>query len=583
MRRGTKPSKAKVESERPAASKSRKSENASVRDLEERLAQSLEREKATGEILRTISQASIDLQAVLESVAESAARLCGATEAIILRVEHGRLRLAASYGLMPTTWQPDVALPITRGMPSGRAVLDRVTVHVKDLLAAPDTEFAEAKARARLRGTEQFIRTVLAAPLVRNETSIGVIVVRRAHVQAFSDKQISLLKTFADQAVIAIENVRLFKELEARNRELTETLEQQTATSEILRVISNSPTDIQPVFEAVAESAARLCETNDVAIFRRDGDLLRLVAHHGAIPEDSIGEFTIPLVRGTASGRAVLDGCTVHIADMQAQAKEFPEGSAFARQLGQRAVLSVPLMRDNVAIGTIALRRTEANLFSDRQVGLLKTFADQAVIAIENVRLFTELQEKNRALTQAHGQVTEALEQQTATSEILRVISSSPTDVQPVFDAIVRSAVRLCDALFGTLATFDGELLHLVATYNWRPAALDIASRMSSMSPSRVSISGRVVLERDVVHVPDVELDEEFGRDIGRAVGFRGALGVPMLRDGVLLGVIGVGRAESGPFSEPQIELLKTFADQAVIAIENVRLFTELQARTQDL
>ena len=541
------------------------------------LAEALEQQMATGEILRVISSSPTDIQPVLDAVAASAARVCGATDAVILRVEGDDMRRVAHFGPVPLVL-PEVRR-ITSGSFGGRAILEGRPIHVHDILDVAD-EFPESVAAHPGSG----LRTNLAVPLVREGVAIGAIAIRRTEVRPFTEKQIKLLETFADQAVIAIENVRLFKELEASNRNLTEALEQQTATAEILSVISSSPTDVQPVFDAVAESAARLCEAFDAAVFSRDGDRLRLVAHRGPIPFGPIGEFTLPLVRGTVGGRTVLDARTIHVADVQAEVDEFPEGSEIARQFGDRTVLAVPLMREGVAIGVIGLRRTETRLFTERQVALLQSFADQAVIAIENVRLFKELQEKNRALTEAHAQVTETLEQQTATSEILRVISSSPMDVQPVFDTIVRSAVRLCDGLFGGLYRFDGELIHHVAHHNYTPEALEEVRRIFPARPNRGRGTGRAILERAVVHIPDVKLDPEYQQPaFYRAVGFRSGLWVPMLREGAPIGVIVVARAEPGPFSDNEIALLQTFADQAVIAIENVRLFKELQARNREL
>jgi len=344
----------------------------------------------------------------------------------------------------------DYPRPAVRGTATGRAIVDRGIIHISDIREDPDYTQTNPQARGW--------RTVLAVPMLRDGEPIGVLGLWRREVRAFSEKQVALISTFADQAVIAIENVRLFKELEARNSDLTEALEQQTATSEILRVISSSPTDIQPVFDAMSESAARLCEAVDAAIFRRDGDHLRLAAHHGPIPVRS----TVPLIREEVTGRVAMDGRTVHVADLQSETVEYRQGSENARRLGLRTILCVPLIREEgVTIGTINVRRTEARLFTERQIALLQTFADQAVIAIENVRLFTELQEKNQALTTAHAQVTESLEQQTATSEILRVISESPTDLQPVLDAVADRAAHLCgasDATIRSLLLFSARI-----------------------------------------------------------------------------------------------------------------------------
>ena len=367
-------------------------------------------------------------------------------------------------------------------------------------------------------------------------------------------------------------------------RSLSDALEQQTATSEILRVISSSPMDVQPVFDTIIQNATLLCEAFYGTVFRFDGDLISVAAHHNLSSEvvnvvDRV--FPISPGTGTVTGRAILTRAVAHVPD----AASDPEHTFSALlEAGFRAALSVPMLRDGAPIGTITVTRREPRAFSDEQIALLQTFADQAVIAIENVRLFTELQEKNSALTEAHAQVSEALERQTATSEILRVISRSQTDVQPVFDTIVQSAVRLCAGLFGALFQFDGELLHMVAHHNYTPEALETAHQIYPARPSRDHGSVRAIVERAVVHIPDVELDPEHQHPgLRRAIGQRSGLFVPMLREGDPVGVIMVSRPEPGPFSNNEIELLKTFADQAVIAIENVRLFKELEARTRDL
>jgi two-component system, NtrC family, sensor kinase len=548
------------------------------------LSEALEQQTATGEILRVIAGSPTKLQPVLDAIAENAARVCGANDAVIYRIDYGGVtRIVAGYGSIPKRRVGELGQNLVRGSIVGRAMLERRTVHIHDIQSEEGADFPVSRDVQRQLGIQTQTRTMVSTPLLREGVAIGAILIRRAEVRPFTDRQIGMLETFADQAVIAIENVRLFTELETKNRDLTETLEQQTATSEILRVISSSPTDIQPVLDAVAESAARLCESFDASIYRQDGERLVLVAHRGPIPYGIIGEHTVAVVHGTVNGRAVLDGRTIHVLDLQAEVDTFPEGSAGALRFGQRTALAVPLLREGVAIGTIYLRRTEVRLFTERQVALLETFADQAVIAIENVRLFTELQGKNRALTEAHTQVTESLEQRTATAEILRVIASSPTDVQPVLEAVVESAARLCRVPNADIFRVDGELLRLAATRGHRARFTMIRD---GRRISRDWVTGRAVVDRSTVHVHDLSTaDAEFpeGAADAQEFGHRTTLATPLLREGVPVGAILIRRMEVQPFTEKEMELLQTFADQAAIAIENVRLFTELQARTRDL
>jgi GAF domain-containing protein len=554
--------------------------NAALTQAHAQVSETLDQQTATAEILRVIGASPTDAHPVFEAIARSGVRVCGALSCAVFVVDGEMLRLAATHGVPAARierFRSQFPAPLTSPEDATRAVRERSMFHMADIENNPAATPGQIEV-ARLGG----YCTRLMVPMLRGDNALGLIAVTSAAPTPFPERQVELLKTFADQAVIAIENVRLFKELEARNRDLTEALEQQTATAEILRVISTSPTDLQSVLDAVVRSAARFCGADDASLFRLDGDRLRGDAHHGPIHQPV--DLRLSLLPGTVGGRTVLERRTIHVSDLQAESEDFPEGSANAREFGFRTTLSVPLVREGTPIGVIQLRRAEMSPFTDKQIALLQTFADQAVIAIENVRLFTELQEKNRALTAAHAQVTESLEQQTATAEILRVISSSPTDVQPVFDTIVRSAVRLCDGLFGTLLQFDGELLHFVAQHKYTPEALEEVHRVYPARPSRALGATRAILERAVVHIPDVEVDPEYQHHaISRAIGFRSGLFVPMLREGAPIGVIMVSRAKPGLFSDNEIELLKTFADQAVIAVENVRLFKELETRNRDL
>jgi two-component system, NtrC family, sensor kinase len=524
--------------------------------------------------LRVVSRSPGDLQPVAQAIADSACRLCSCAYAGVFRFDGELIHWVAARGVSPE--QEDALrsvwpLPPDRDTMVGRTILAGETCHVHD--AAADVNYMAIPmpaARAALA-----IRTYLGVPMLRAGRPIGVIAMIRSEVHPFSEAEIALVQTFAEQAVVAVGNVELVKELEARNRALTESLEQQTAMGEILRVISASPTDVQPVFDTVAESAARLCEAYDAAIFRVDGDQLRLVAQRGAIPVGVIGEFTLPRGRGSAPGRSVVDGRIVHVADLQAERDEFPDGSALARKLGFRTTLNVPLIRDGVAIGAIAVRRTESRLFTDRQAVLLKTFADQAVIAIENVRLLSELESRN-------SELRVALEQQTATSELLKVIGGSTFDLQPVFATLAENAVRLCEAERALIFRFDGEVLRLAVAHNASPELKSFIER-NPISPGRGSTTARAAFDRRTTHVHDIQVDPEYTYGARQIDPTRTILAIPMLRDSELLGVITIYRLEVSPFTDSQIGLMETFADQAAIAIENARLLTELQTKNADL
>jgi GAF domain-containing protein/CHASE3 domain sensor protein len=404
--------------------------------LEERtqeLSGALERQTATAEVLGVISRSTTELQPVLDTIVATAARLCHAEWAVIFKLAaDGKYHLAAATGKDSEFLRFLAQNPIQvgRGTVAGRTALEGRPVHIPDVLEDPEYTWSDAKAKGRFR-------TMLGVPLLRGDAVIGVITLTRNFVQPFTDKEIELVTTFADQAVIAIENVRLFDEVQARTRDLTEALEQQTATADVLKVISRSAFDLEAVLHTLVESAARLCDAGKATITRQIGGRFYRAEAYGFSPEfvEYVRAIPVDPGRGSAAGRALLEGKVVQIADVEAD----PEYT-FVQPLEPdrfRTVLGVPMLREGVPIGAMSLVRSDVRPFTDKQIELVSTFADQAVIAIENVRLFDEVQARTRELT-------EALEQQTATSAILRVISTSPTEVEPVFETIVRNAVALC-------------------------------------------------------------------------------------------------------------------------------------------
>ena len=534
-----------------ALRKSLEREKAKSARLEKKLTESLEQQTAISEILRVISSSPSDVQPVLKAVAERAARICAAQFVDIVLAEGEMLRVGAAIGAIgrPGGAEP---VPLDRTSVMGRSIVDRASVHVADLQNAPESEYPLGRTLARKYGH----RTILAVPLVREDRALGTILLRRTEVRPFDRKHVALLKTFANQAAIAIENVRLFNETK-------EALERQTATSEILKVISSSPTDTQPVFDVIARSGVRLFDGLNVAILLRKDPHFVLAGYSGPGMEDLPAEIrTAPLdPEKNFPSRAILDGTVLHVTDWEGD--DVPEHEkVVAKAFGIKSGLMVPLLRQGEGIGAIAVLRAKAGPFQDKDIALLQSFADQAVIAIENVRLFDETKE--------------ALERQTATAEILKVISSSPTDVQPVFDIIGRLAEKLCAAEISVVSRFDGALIRLAALHGVAKEAVETVRRVFPMRLDEETVTARAYRKSAVIHIADVLADPEYTqKHTARAGGWRGALGVPMVREGQVIGVIFVARTTPGYFADAQVELLRTFADQAVIAIENVRLFNE--------
>ena len=513
-----------------------------------------EQQAAVTEILAAMSSSPTDTGPVFEAIVQRALRLFP-DAAVYIRIPQGaEVRLVAIAHRDPkqvARLRKQAPVPLTREYLHGAAILDRRVVDVVDAATHDEASIAAGLRNFLASG----YRAVTIMPMLRGDTAIGTIAVARQNAGPLAERQVALLRTFADEAVIAIENVRLFNETR-------EALDRQTATAEILTVMSNSTTEVQPVFDAIVKNVQRLFATRFAVLqLVRDGQL-ELVAFDGQPGFERItAEFPRPLSGDSIGAKAIRARDTVQLAPV-VENPDAPERSQrMARMLGYNSVIGTPMVRPDGVIGAIVTGHEDGRPFTDKQAALLKAFADQAVIAIENARLFNETKE--------------ALEQQTATAEILGVVAQSQTDLQPVFDAIARNATRLCGALFSCVYRFDGELVHLVATHNLPAAGQEVGRILYPMRPDRSQLSGRVVLTRGVQRLEDVAQDAEYAMHVASAGGWRRLLAVPMLREEKALGVIAVGWRDPGPILDRQVELLKTFADQAVIAIENARLFNE--------
>jgi len=527
------------------------------------LRESLQQQTATADVLKVISRSALDLQRVLDALVESAARLCNGYDAVIFQVFGDGLRRVAHYGQIPTSGPVGQGIPLVRGRLIGRAVIDRRTIQVADMLAEAD-EYPESRKNA----LQQRYRTALAVPLVHAGEAIGAIFIRRTEVRPFTERQIELVNTFADQAVIAIENTRLFEEVQERTRELSESLAQQTATSEVLSVISRSPGELQPVFDTVLAKAVRICEANFGTLHRFDGNQFCPAAMHNtpaALADFQRKRGPFMPERGNALDRMLQTKKMVHVIDDVAEQVPSPAG----RLGGARSLIAVPMLKENELAGAIFVYRQEVRPFTDKQIDLVTNFARQAVIAIENARLLSELRE--------------SLQQQTATSDVLKSISRSTFDLQAVLDTLVKSAAQLCDADMSFIIRPEGAVNKSIASYGV-PSEYDAYLSKNPIQSGRGTVTGRVLQDGRTTQIDDVLADREFVRpEAARAGGWRTMLGTPLLRQGAPIGVLILARKVPKRFSTKQIELVETFADQAVIAIENTRLFEEVQARTKEL